>query len=81
MATTRLVVALNEEGRRIGESHHNSHISDDVVDQIRERHEDFGWSYERIARNFAIAKSTIQKICTYERRAQTPYRWKTIRVN
>jgi hypothetical protein len=76
---SRIIVAVNECGKRIGESHHNASIPDAVVDQIRERHEDDGWGYKRLSREFGIALTTVRKICTYERRAQTPDRWKTLR--
>ena len=77
---SRIVVAVNEHGKRIGEGHHNARIPDTVVDQIRERHESDGWGYLQIAREFGISRNTVRKICTYERRAQTPCRWKTLRL-
>jgi hypothetical protein len=80
MGQRRVLVAVNEFGRRIGETHHNAIISDAVVDQIRERHEDHRRGYMEISQEFDIALTTVRKICTYERRAQTPQRFKTIRV-
>jgi len=77
---SRAVVAVNERGRRIGETHHNALISDALVDEMRGRHEDDGLGYRKIAREFSVALTTVRKICTYERRAQTAERWKTIRV-
>jgi len=76
MGQLRVLVAVNEFGRRIGETHHNALISDDVVDQIRARHEDHRKGYHEISMEFDIALTTVRKICTYERRAQTPDRWK-----
>jgi len=73
-------VAVNERGRRIGESHHNASISDELVDRMRDRHEEDGLGYRKIAREFGVALTTVRKICTYERRAQTAERWKTIKV-
>ena len=74
------MVAVNERGRRIGETHHNALISDAVVDLMRDRHEDDGVGYRKISREFNVALTTVRKICTYERRAQTAERWKTIKV-
>jgi hypothetical protein len=76
------IVAVNDHGRRIGETHHNHNalISDAVVDRMRDRHELGGLGYKKIAREFNIALTTVKKICTYERRAQTAERWKTIKV-
>lgn len=79
MGQRRVLVAVNEYGRRIGETHHNAIISDATVDLIRERHEDHRCGYVEISREFDIALTTVRKICTYERRAQTPERWKTLR--
>jgi len=78
-ATTALV-AYNESGWRIGETHHNSKISDERVDEIRDRHECFGWSYTRIARYYAMSYSTVQSICQYRRRGQRAERWKRAAV-
>jgi DNA invertase Pin-like site-specific DNA recombinase len=78
MAKAR-VIALNENGYRIGASHHNARIPDSVIDQIRDLHEEQEIGYRRLAKMFNLPRSCVQKICNYERRAQTPDRWKTIR--
>lgn len=81
MSSKRVVViAVNEQGYRIGMSHHNARISDEIVDRIRDLHEEENIGYRRLAQMFGLTRSVIQKICTYERRAQTPDRWKTIRT-
>lgn len=71
-------VAINEAGYRIGESHHNSKISDEVVNRIRDLHEDQGIGYRRLARMFNLKKAFVQKVCNYAIRAQTPAGWKRI---
>lgn len=73
-----IFVAVNENGRRIGGSHHRSTISDETVDLIRTMHEDRGKSYGQIHIKTKIAICTIRKICRYERRAQIPDRWKRV---
>jgi hypothetical protein len=78
MAKAR-VIAVNENGYRIGASHHNARIPDSVIDQIRDLHEEQEIGYRRLAKMFNLPRSCVQKICNYERRAQTPDRWKTIR--
>jgi hypothetical protein len=47
------------------------------VDLIRHGHEEYGWGYLKIAGIFMLSKNTVAKICTYQRRAQTPARWVT----
>lgn len=73
-------VALNERGYRIGSSHHNSTIPDEIVNRIRDLHEDHGLGYRRLARMFNLKRSFIQKVCNYVIRAQTPARWKRIQA-
>lgn len=80
IATRVVVVAYNESGLRIGETHHNARLSDAIVDRIRELHEDFGWGYLAICRELHLSLPTVRKICTYERRAQTPVRWRRLRI-
>jgi hypothetical protein len=80
MTSRVLVIPVNEYGRRIGEKHHNARISDATVDLIREMHEDNGIGPVRIAATLNISLSTIRKICYYYRRAQTPVKWKRIRI-
>jgi hypothetical protein len=77
---SRIVIALNECGKRVGESHHNAWIPDVIVDLIRYGHEDYGWGYLKLAAMFGLSKNTVRKLCTYERRAQTPARWVTRKV-
>ena len=74
-------VPLNEIGRRIGESHHRSTISDAIVSDIRDLHEIKHKSYAWIARRYRIPKCTIAKICRYERRAHRPERWRRVDDN
>jgi hypothetical protein len=76
----RVYVALNESGRRIGETHHNASIPDLVVEQIRDRHEYDGITYRALVAEFSLSLNTISKILTYQRRAQTPVRWKAARL-
>ena len=75
----RVIIAVNENGYRIGSSHHNARISDEVVEQIRDLHEEQGLGYRKLANMFGLTRSYVQKICNYERRAQTPLGYKTIR--
>lgn len=75
-----VVVAYNELGHRVGETHHNARISDAIVDRIRELHEDEGYGYLAICKELNISLTAVRKICTYERRAQTPVRWKRLKL-
>lgn len=69
-------IAYSEDGRRCGESHPRSTISDEVVEKIRDMHEYEGMSYPKIAKKTKLPVCTIAKLCRYERRATTVVRWK-----
>ena len=75
---TREYIAVNDQGYRIGSSHHNSRICESVVDSIRLLREDFGLGYGTLSTIFSLPRGTIAKICKYQIRGQTPDRWKTI---
>ena len=64
-------VATNDRGNRVGESHHNSNLSDRDIDLIRELNEQ-GVPYSILEEVFVSSKSTIAGICQYRRRANTP---------
>ena len=74
-----MVVAYGESGKRIGQGHHNARISDETVDAIRERHENDGVPLRQLVLEFGLSIGTIRKLCYYQRRAQTPVRFKRIK--
>lgn len=78
---SRLAIAVNEIGRRIGESHPRAKLTDRDIDLIRELHEEHGMGYKTIARKFETCHMTIAKICRYEIRCQTPDRWLWVEVS
>lgn len=78
MTERKVMVAVNENGYRIGPSHHNARLSDETVDKIRDMHEIEKIGYRKIAKILDISRHVIAKICRYERRAQTPDRWKKV---
>lgn len=71
----RDLVAVNEQGRLIGESHPRSKLSNKDVDLIRELADD-GMSYQRIAEKFDCARSTVQAIVECRIRASIPDHYK-----
>jgi ribosome-binding protein aMBF1 (putative translation factor) len=77
---TRVVVAINEKGRRIGDSHHRSRISNHDVDLMRELREEHRLSYKELAEKFDVSESLVKQICNYRIRSQAPVRWKIIDV-
>ena len=59
------VIGMNENGYRIGMSHQNCTISQEIVDKMRDMHEDEMVGYRRLSAIFGIRRSTVQKICKY----------------
>jgi hypothetical protein len=62
-------IALNENGRRIGESHPRAKLLDHEVDQVLDLL-DAGLSYAEVALKFDVSKSCIAHIATGRRRGQ-----------
>lgn len=63
------VVGVNDRGRIVGDGHHRAKLTQDVVNRLRDLHEDETnpLGYRRLARMFGIPVGTVQRICTYER--------------
>lgn len=74
----KVFIAVDENGLRIGQTHPNAKLTDAEVDQIRDLHELANWDYTKLAQAYAVPYITIQKICTYQRRASTIARWKVL---
>jgi hypothetical protein len=72
-------VKVNEKGRRIGEGHHRSKLTDHEVDLVRELRDE-GFSYGWLAEKFEVGKSTIRDICICRCRAQICADVRIIRV-
>ena len=72
---TRLA-AYGENGRRVGESHHNATIPEATVKEIRDLHEELGWGYRRIAKHLSLRWQTVAKIARYQRRSAVPSSWR-----
>ena len=72
------LIALNENGRRIGESHPRAKLLDHEVDQVLALLE-AGLSYAEVALKFDVSKSCVAHIATGLRRGQAVER--TVRVS
>ncbi len=79
-------VQVNENGRRIGQSHPRAKLTDHEVDLIRELYEELAGEgmgnhkiAEQIAAKFEVHGRTVLKIVRCERRGQTPARVKRVR--
>lgn len=74
-------VAVNEDGRRVGESHPRAKLKDCDVERLRQLREDTKVTYKELARMFNISYSSVQKICTYRRRAEWSVRYKRVQLS
>jgi hypothetical protein len=75
----RKLVALNENGRRVGESHPRAGLTDDEVELVHKLREQ-GLSLAQIATKMEQSKACIQKICDGSRRGQTVARVVSVSV-
>ena len=67
------VITLNENGRRIGESHPRAKLLDYEVEQVLALL-DAGLSFAEVARKFDVSKSCIAHIAAGRRRCQAVVR-------
>lgn len=74
----RRVVALNENGRRIGEDHPNAKLSNHDVDLILELRERYRLSYRELAAKFEVSKSHVRYICKQRWRSQCAMGYRTL---
>lgn len=77
----RRLVGVNDNGMRVGETHHRAKLTDKDVDQIHALHE-MGLGYRTIAAKFddipgGISWLTVRDIIKFRIRAQQPTRKKT----
>lgn len=63
------LIGVNERGQRVGEGHPGAVLSDHEVDLLLELRDE-GMTYSWLAAKFEVAKGTVAKICTGQRRAQ-----------
>lgn len=56
------------KGRRIGENHPNAILTDGEVELVRQLREVQGMTYDAIAAKMDVSKSSVAKICQYNRR-------------
>lgn len=71
-------VATNDRGMLIGKYHPNCRHSDDLIDRIRDLHEEESMGYRKIANLLGISRHTVRDICRYTRRAQSYTKWKPV---
>lgn len=74
-----LTVAINEIGRRIGDSHHNAKLSNGEVELLLGLAGE-GWGYRRLSAKFEVSKSLVRNIVKGRTRCQTPQGWRRVHV-
>ena len=72
------MLAVNDRGQRIGESHPRAVLTDHEVGLLQDLRDE-GYSYSRLAKMFEVSKGTVAKILTGQRRCQTPVAFRRAR--
>ncbi len=70
------MIKKNQSGRRVGDGHPNSVLSDAEVEQVLEDRgpdDDPLMTYAQLAKKWGVSKSCIAGICTGRRRGQAGY--------
>jgi DNA invertase Pin-like site-specific DNA recombinase len=65
----RKLLKFNEDGRKIGESHHRAILTDHEIDLLLELREQ-GMSYALLVEKFEVSRATVQSYCLGRRRNQ-----------
>lgn len=73
------MIAINDIGRRVGDSHHNAKLSDHDVELLLAMHVE-GWGYRTLAAKFEVSKSLVRKICKGTVRGQVATGSRRVRV-
>jgi len=76
----KLVIPVNETGHVIGERHHRAKLSDRQVALMLELHEEWGFSYRKLAWVFGVTRAQVRNICTYRQRSCTVMGHKTVYI-
>lgn len=74
-----ILVAVNERGIRIGDSHQNARYSNSEIGHVLAMRDE-GKSYGFIATVMDMPKSTVASICNGSRRCQFAADYKTVKV-
>jgi len=75
-----MLIAINEIGRRVGQSHPQAKLTDRDVDlmlTLRALNSAI-WTYDLLAEKFEVSKSQVRNICLGRKRCQFPTDWKVI---
>jgi hypothetical protein len=59
-------VPVNEYGKRIGEGHPRSRLTDEQIDRIRDLHEDHNLTYLQLGEMYSVPRTTIASICSMQ---------------
>jgi len=73
------IVAIGENGLRIGEDHPHAKLSNHDVDRLLELREE-GWGYTRLSQVFEISRRSVRDICAGRRRCGTVVAFRVVRV-
>jgi len=75
----RVQIAVNAQGRRIGEDHQRAVLTNAEVEQLLALRDE-GYSYQRLAAMFEVSKSAVRNYCKGLRRGQSVARYKVVHV-
>lgn len=73
------LVAVNEMGRRVGDSHHNAKLTNHEVEMLLTMHGP-GFGYGKLASIFEISKSMARNYIKGRARCQSVHEWRTVHV-
>ena len=75
-----MLIAINEFGRRVGQSHPAAKLTDRDVELMLTLRalNSVVWTYDKLAEKFEVSKSQVRNICLGRKRWQVPSEWKVV---
>jgi hypothetical protein len=75
-----MLIAINEVGRRVGQSHPQAKLTDRDVELMLTLRtlNSVVWTYDALANKFEVSKSQVRNICLGRKRCQLPTDWKVV---
>ncbi len=80
----KIMVGIDERGRRVGESHPRARLTNDQVDWLRDLYDTGMVGYRTLARaanwlwGIEVSRNTVSKLVKYERRNATVMSYKAV---
>jgi hypothetical protein len=78
MTAPKRTIAVNDIGRRVGDSHHNAKLTNREVELLLSMHHVDKLGYRKLAAKFEVSKSLVRNIIKGRCRDQVATDWRRV---